>query len=110
MQDLSLLQVDKLVSLNHAEDSKVNGFCILESLEHFLLKLRVGDFSADSDSALDSLFDLSDHGHKLDWGLNVFGSHATLGSVQGGNLEDAVSLLDMLHLDLVLEMNPGYSL
>ena len=69
--------MNELITLDHADDGMVNGFGVLEPLHHFLVELRVGYLGANSDSSLDCLLDLSDHGHQLNRRVNALSGHAT---------------------------------
>ncbi len=82
MQNLSSFHVNKLISLNHADDSMVNSLSIFIALHHFLMKFRVRNLGSNGDTSLNGLFDLADHGNKLDGSLDGLSSHATLSGVK----------------------------
>lgn len=83
----------------------INGLSVLVSLHHLLMEFGVGDLRADGNTALDGLLNLSDHRHQLGGSVDILGCHARLGRIEGRNLEDAVSFLDVLNLDLGLQVD-----
>jgi hypothetical protein len=83
----------------------INGLSVLVSLHHLLMEFGVGNLRADGNAALDGLLNLPDHRHQLGRSVDILGCHARLGRVKGRDLEDAVSFLNVLHLDLGLEVD-----
>jgi hypothetical protein len=102
MQDLSALQVNELVPLDHGDDRMIDCLGVLVPLHHFLVKLRVRDLGANSHTALNSLLNFANHGHELYGSLNALCSHSTLSCVKCRDLEDSMCLFHVLDLDLSL--------
>jgi len=102
--------VSKFISLEHTNDSIVNGFDVFEPLHHFLLQLLVADGCAYGDPPLDGFFNLPGDRDQFSWSLNVFRVHATGSSMESRDFEDAMGLFHMLSFHHIAQMDLGNGL